>query len=77
MASTGQMMTRKPEKGTDPNLYYINGSSEMLDPNATTTDEKYVWSEQSVGVGHFAKYADQRVAESDTENLLIQLAVEN
>jgi hypothetical protein len=70
-------MTRKPEKGTDPNLYYINGSSEMLDPNATTTDEKYVWSEQSVGVGHFAKYADQRVGESDTENLLIQLAMEN
>ena len=77
LVANEETMTRKPEKGTDPNLYYINGSSEMLDPNATTTDEKYVWSEQSVGVGHFAKYADQRVAESDTENLLIQLAMEN
>ena len=77
LVANEETMTRKPEKGTDPNLYYINGSSEMLDPNATTTDEKYVWSEQSVGVGHFAKYADQRVGESDTENLLIQLAMEN
>ena len=70
-------MTRKPEKGTDPNLYYIKGSSEMLDPNATTTDSKYVWSEQSVGVGHFAKYADQRSSEADMGNLLVQLAMEN
>ena len=70
-------MTRKPEKMTDPNLYYINGSTEMLDPNATERDGDYVWSEQATGVGHYAKYADKRVAESDTENLLVQLAMEN
>jgi hypothetical protein len=28
-------------------------------------------------VGHYAKYADKRLSESDTENLLIQLAMEN
>jgi len=69
-------MTRKPEKLTTPNLYYINGSTEMLDPNATNQEGEYLWSEQSSGVGHFAKYAEQRVADSDSENLLIQLAME-
>jgi hypothetical protein len=70
-------MTRKPEKMTEPNLYYVNGTNEMLDPNATERDGKYLWSEQEAGVGHYAKYADQRLAESDTENLLVQLAMEN
>ena len=70
-------MTRKPEKLTNPNLYYVNGTNEMLDPNATTRDGKYLWSEQEAGVGHYAKYADKRVTESDTENLLVQLAMEN
>ena len=69
-------MTRKPEKLTNPNLYYINSSTEMLDPNATAQEGKYLWSEQSSGVGHFAKYAEERVADSNTENLLIQLAME-
>ena len=70
-------MTRKPEKLTVPNLYYINGSNEMLNPTATERSSDYLWSEQSKGVGHFAKYAEERVAESNTENLLVQLAMEN
>ena len=70
-------MTRKPEKLTVPNLYYINGSDEMLNPTATERSSDYLWSEQSKGVGHFAKYAEERVAESNTENLLVQLAMEN
>ena len=28
-------------------------------------------------MGHYAKYADKRLSESDTENLLVQLAMEN
>jgi Fe-S-cluster-containing dehydrogenase component len=76
LVANEKTMTRKPEKMTDPNLYYVNGTNEMLDPNATNQENKYVWSEQSSGVGHFAKYAEQRVADSDTENLLIQLAME-
>ena len=70
-------MTRKPEKMTNPNLYYINGSDEMLDPNATNHDGNYLWSEQAKGVGHYAKYAEQKTAESDTDDLLIQLAMES
>jgi hypothetical protein len=77
MVANEDTMTRKPEKMTDPNLYYVNGTNEMLDPNATLQDGKYLWSEQSAGVGHYAKYADKRLSESDTENLLVQLAMEN
>jgi hypothetical protein len=77
MVANEDTMTRKPEKMTDPNLYYVNGTNEMLDPNATSQDGKYLWSEQSAGVGHYAKYADKRLSESDTENLLVQLAMEN
>jgi len=76
LVANEETMTRKPEKLTAPNLYYVKGSAEMLDPNATNQEEKYLWSEQSSGVGHFAKYAEQRVADSDSENLLIQLAME-
>ena len=47
-------MTRKPEQLTVPNLYYINGSDEMLNPTATERSSDYLWSEQSKGVGHFA-----------------------
>jgi len=77
LVANEETMTRKPEKMTDPNLYYINGTSEMLNATATERDSDYLWSEQSKGVGHFAKYAEQRVADSDTSNLLVQLAMEN
>ena len=77
LVANEETMTRKPEKMTDPNLYYVNGTNEMLDPNATERDGKYLWSEQGAGVGHYAKYADKRLSESDTENLLVQLAMEN
>ena len=77
LVANEETMTRKPEKMTDPNLYYVNGTSDMLNATATDQDSDYLWSEQSKGVGHFAKYAEERLADSDTENLLIQLAMEN
>ncbi len=77
LVSNEKVMTRKPEKMTSPNLYYINGTKEMLDPGATEANSNYVWSEQSKGVGHYAKYAENRAVESNTENLIIQLAMEN
>ena len=77
LVSNEQVTTRKPEKMTVPNLYYIDGSHEMLDPNATNTESNYVWTDQAKGVGHYAKFADERVSDSNTEDLLIQLAMEN
>ena len=35
-----------------------------------------MWTEQAHGVGHFAKYADSRLAEADTPSMLVQLALE-
>ena len=35
---------RKPEKGTDPKLYYIHGDEASLSPGATTGGE-YMWSD--------------------------------
>ena len=45
---------RKPEKGTKPKLFYIDGDKASLDPTAANPDTDYMWSSQSSGVGHFA-----------------------
>ncbi len=55
---------RKPEKGTDPKLFYIDGDRVSLNPTAANTETDYMWSSQATGVGHFAKYAEQRIAQS-------------
>lgn len=52
---------RKPEKGTDPKLFYIDGDRVSLNPTAANTETDYMWSSQATGVGHFAKYAEQRI----------------
>ncbi|HIN03494.1 MAG TPA: 4Fe-4S dicluster domain-containing protein, partial [Candidatus Poseidoniales archaeon] len=51
---------RKPESGARPNVFYIETSEEMLDPHATERSGEYLWTDQAAGVGHFAKYAEQR-----------------
>jgi Fe-S-cluster-containing dehydrogenase component/formate-dependent nitrite reductase membrane component NrfD len=43
---------RKPEKGTRPSLYYIDGDDAALDPSATVPQSEGMWSNQSRGVGH-------------------------
>ncbi len=55
---------RKPEKGTDPKLFYIDGDRVSLNPTAANTETDYMWSSQAAGVGHFAKYAEARIARS-------------
>jgi hypothetical protein len=64
-------------KNDGSQLYYVNGTPDMLHATATDRDSDYLWSEQSKGVGHFAKYAHQRLSESDPGNILVQLALEN
>ena len=51
---------RKAEKGTKPKVFYIDGDSASLDPGSTAKKDEYMFSEQSRGVGHFARYADQK-----------------
>ena len=55
---------RKPEKGTDPKLFYIDGDKVSLNPTEANTETDYMWSSQATGVGHFAKYAEERIAKS-------------
>jgi Fe-S-cluster-containing dehydrogenase component/formate-dependent nitrite reductase membrane component NrfD len=43
---------RKPEKGTNPKLFYIDGDKASLDPTAAHPDSDYMWSSQTSGVGH-------------------------
>ena len=67
---------RKPEAGTIPNVYYLDTSEEMLDPSATKNTGNFLWSEQVAGVGHYAKYAEQRLGAADTNSMIVQLALE-
>ncbi len=61
---------RKPEKGTNPKLYYIDGDQASLDPTETIQDTDYMWSSQATGVGKYAKYAEQRISEvADPEKI--------
>ncbi len=54
LLATEQTAVRKPEKGTSPCLFYIDGDGASLDPLQTGGGCEYLWSEQSRGVGHFA-----------------------
>ncbi|NTU92490.1 MAG: polysulfide reductase NrfD [Chlorobiaceae bacterium] len=56
LVSTEKTMVRRPEKGTRPKLFYINGDGASLDPMMAPPAQAYHWSSQSRGVGHFAKY---------------------
>ncbi len=64
---------RKPEKGTNPKLFYIDGDKASLDPSETHQDSDYMWSSQTTGVGKYAKYAEQRISESPN---LVEMAAQ-
>jgi Fe-S-cluster-containing dehydrogenase component len=67
---------RKPEAGTIPNVYYLDTSDEMLNPLATEKIPAGMWSEQAAGVGHFAKYAHERLGAADEHSMIVQLALD-
>ncbi len=50
---------RKAEKGTVPNLFYIDGDEASLNPSLTEKSDNYFWSAQARGVGHYAKAAEK------------------
>ncbi|MCS6873692.1 MAG: NrfD/PsrC family molybdoenzyme membrane anchor subunit [Acidobacteriota bacterium] len=55
---------RKPEKGTKPKLYYIDGDRTSLDPTETYQQADYMWSSQAYGVGKYAKFVEKRISSS-------------
>lgn len=72
-----QVTARKVEKGTQPKLFYIDGDEASLNPIATEQSASYMWSSQAGGVGHFAKFAEDRIAQNsgswvgDEEKVLV------
>ncbi|MEK6781797.1 MAG: 4Fe-4S dicluster domain-containing protein [Bacteroidota bacterium] len=68
-----QVTVRKPEKGTQPNVYYINGDEASLTPSATERTDQYLWSSQKSGVGHYAKFTEKLTEGKNVDDLLSQL----
>lgn len=54
-----QVSVRKAEKGTVPNLFYIDADNASLDPFATERTGEYLWNSQTLGVGHYAREAEK------------------
>ncbi|MCX7906317.1 MAG: polysulfide reductase NrfD [Bacteroidetes bacterium] len=69
------VQVRKPEKGTLPKLWYIDGDTASLDPLAAPPGADYVWSAQARGVGHFAPQAGRPQNGQDTSRWVQELAV--
>ena len=65
LLSRQQVSVRKAEKGTKPNLFYIDGDQASLVPSATEKNGEYFWSSQTLGVGHFAKEAEKLAYSND------------
>jgi len=71
-----QVMVRKPEKGTNPNLFYIDGDFQSLNPEATDKSGPGLWNSQLRGVGHYAKAAEKMVNTNEEINLL-KMSIDN
>ncbi len=71
-----QVKVRKPEKGTNPNLFYIDGDEASLNPEATDKSGSWLWNSQSRGVGHYAKAAEKMLHTNDDIDLL-QMTIDN
>jgi formate-dependent nitrite reductase membrane component NrfD len=44
--ATAQATVRKPEQGTGPKLFYINGNDWSLHPSAAETHDSYMWADR-------------------------------
>lgn len=50
-----RVTVRKPEKGTKPKLFYIDGDEAALTPGAAPPSSDYMWGNQQRGVGRHAQ----------------------
>ena len=68
---------RKPEKGTHPNLFYIDADEASLNASVTEKSNNYFWNSQSLGVGHYAKEAEKMAfSNGDVIDLLQKQGIE-
>lgn len=59
LLSRQPVKTRKPEKATAPNLFYIDADDVSLIPSETSRSDINLWGSQARGVGHFSKQAEK------------------
>jgi len=76
LIAENETKVRKPEAGTIPNVFYLDTSDAMLDPLATSKPAQGMWNEQAAGVGHYAKYAQERMGAADDHSMIVQLALD-
>jgi Fe-S-cluster-containing dehydrogenase component len=76
LIAENETKVRKPESGTVPNVFYLDTSDAMLDPLATSKPAQGMWNEQAAGVGHYAKYAQERMGAADEHSMIVQLALD-
>lgn len=69
-----QVTARKVEKGTVPNLYYIDADISSITPSAAPPQTTYTQAQQTAGVGHFAHYAEKRLSAADKHKMAEELA---
>jgi len=72
--SREQVTVRKPEKGTDPNVFYIEGDRSSLTPNATERTDQYIWCSPDHGVGPFSRFVEDLVSAKDVNSMEKQLS---
>jgi formate-dependent nitrite reductase membrane component NrfD/ferredoxin len=46
IVATKKVSVRKPQKGTQPKLYYVGIEGDLLEPSRLTRENTYVWAEQ-------------------------------
>lgn len=66
--SNQEIQTRKPEKGTEPKLFYVDGDEGSITPGTTAREDHYMWSDApaktEVQGGEREDFDLQRAAES-------------
>ena len=63
-----EIQARKPEKGTEPKLFYVDGDEGSITPGSTAREEHYMWSDSPTNVetrgGERKDFDLERAAES-------------
>ncbi len=65
LLSREAVTVRKAAKGTNPNLFYIDGDEASLDPSVTEKKDYTLWSAQTRGVGHFSGKTEKLACTSE------------
>ena len=72
LLSRQSVVVRKPEKYTQPNLFYIEGDNASIQPMGAQEGVS-LWNSQTLGVGHYAKEAEKLAfSNSDVIDALYQ-----